>query len=158
MGDNRAYLLRQGRLRRLTEDHSAGDAVFRRRELARFIGLKGSVHPDVRTLDLQLGDSLLLCSDGLTNEIDDREIEAILKSSGELEHACRSLVRAALEAGGRDNISVIVAEWQRKGDGPHPERDCCPLCRRAPFLLLRPARLTGRFGADPVARSLLLRL
>lgn len=128
VGDSRAYLYRDGRLTQLTEDHSVSEVVFGRGELTRFIGMRGAVCPDVRKLDLRSGDKLVLCTDGLTSEIKDREIERIVRESDGLEQTCRSLVRAAGEAGGRDNITAIVAEWLEKGDTPAQASESCPLC------------------------------
>lgn len=122
MGDSRAYLFHNGLLRLLTEDHSIVGILLRHGEisqeearihpargrLSRFIGLDGEVYPDVQTLTLRKGDRLLLCTDGLTGMISDKEIAAILEDSPGAQEACQEMIRAANTAGGEDNITVVV--------------------------------------------------
>jgi PPM family protein phosphatase len=125
MGDSRAYLCRQRELKRLTEDHSVlgillSQGVVTREQaqeheargrLTRYIGMEGEVYPDVGGLDLVDGDRFVLCSDGLTAEVADETIAEILQRGTNVEEICSCLVHAAKEAGGSDNITVIVAEW-----------------------------------------------
>jgi PPM family protein phosphatase len=125
VGDSRAYLLRDGALVRLTEDHTLVAEMIRtgqitpqrarthrlRNVLTRSVG-NGRHAPsiDVRSLDWSPPDRLLLCSDGLSTAVPDRRIRSVMVQAGpDLEAACRLLVAAANEAGGKDNISVIVA-------------------------------------------------
>jgi protein phosphatase len=68
----------------------------------------GDALPDARRVDLQPDDRLLLCSDGLTGMLDDARIQAILNRSPDPQHACRTLTEAANDAGGTDNITVLV--------------------------------------------------
>ncbi len=131
MGDSRVYLFRQGQLVRLTEDHSVVGLLLRRGEitedeakthtargrLSRYVGMEGEVYPDVRTVELEDGDRLLLCSDGLTNMVGDGKIVEILRVNGEAEAACRGLVEAANEAGGKDNITAVVVDCGAVGTG-----------------------------------------
>lgn len=125
VGDSRAYLLRLGELSRLTEDHSAlaqlaretPEAELSRLEssplahvLVRCLGANGSAAPDIRPTPLEEGDRLLLCCDGLTDMVEESEIERILAEVGPSEDCCSQLVAAANEAGGKDNITVLVAD------------------------------------------------
>lgn len=121
VGDSRAYYLRAGRLRQLTQDQTMGDlmvdiGVMKEAEarkgglydvLASAVG--GELSPSVGLVDLEPGDLLLLCTDGLTRHVDDARITAILSGAPNSAAACRALVDDALDAGGMDNITVIVA-------------------------------------------------
>ncbi|ACD95304.1 Stp1/IreP family PP2C-type Ser/Thr phosphatase [Trichlorobacter lovleyi] len=122
VGDSRAYLLRQGKFQQLTQDHSwieeqvrAGlmsrdEALFAkgRNVLTRAIGQEETVQVDLDELELQTGDTLLLCSDGLFGMVADEEIAALIGVARNPEEACRELVACANGRGGRDNISVIL--------------------------------------------------
>jgi PPM family protein phosphatase len=128
VGDSRAYLLRRGRLVRLTVDHTyvqklvddgeltpeqAAEHPYRSAVL-RCIDAEFSPDPDVFTPDIALGDRLLVCSDGLTDFVDDDEIGRLLRIT-EPDLATSALVEAALEGGGRDNVTCLVADVE---DGP----------------------------------------
>jgi PPM family protein phosphatase len=127
MGDSRAYLYRDGKLEQLTKDHSVIAMMLEDGEITpeeakthpargivtRFAGMEGTVYPDVTSLKCTEGDRLLLCSDGLNNMLTDEAITEILSGGGELQKVCRSLVDAANEAGGRDNITVLIANLYR---------------------------------------------
>lgn len=123
VGDSRAYLLRSGELRQLTEDHtvaaeyvaqgqiSPDDAAAhpQRHMLTRTLGLTPGIKVDEVSIDLESGDRLLLCSDGLTEMIPDDRIAEIL-GEGSPDEAVWELVESANEEGGVDNITVIVVE------------------------------------------------
>jgi len=126
VGDSRAYLLRDARLLRLTRDHTyvqllvdsgqltakeaAGFAA--RHVLANALGgVSEDVEVDVDQLKLASGDRLLLCSDGLTDLVDDETIRQVLIDCRESAEACRRLVDLALAAGGRDNVTVVIATY-----------------------------------------------
>lgn len=123
VGDSRAYLLRSGELRQLTEDHtvaaeyvaqgqiSPDDAAAhpQRHMLTRTLGLTPGIQVDEVSIDLESGDRLLLCSDGLTEMIPDDRIAEIL-GEGSPDEAVWELVESANEEGGVDNITVIVVE------------------------------------------------
>jgi len=130
VGDSRAYLLRQGTFQQITKDHSwveeqvrAGlmsrdEALFAkgRNVLTRAIGQEETVQVDLDELELQAGDSLLLCSDGLYGMVADEEIAALISVAKNPEEACRELVACANGRGGRDNISVIIlTAGEKKG-------------------------------------------
>ena len=123
-GDSRAYLLRAGAMRQLTEDHSVvGDMVRRgilskeeaarhphRNIITRAVGLRGNLDVDLgEPLALEQADRIVICSDGLFAMVGEREMERI-SSKGSPEKACLTLVKRAKEEGGSDNITVIIAE------------------------------------------------
>ena len=101
VGDSRCYLLHDGRLEQVTRDHSMAGY------LTQALGLDGDVRPDLESVQLAPGDRLLLCTDGLTNMVDDDEIAALL-GSGSAQQACDRLTEAALAAGGVDNVTTVV--------------------------------------------------
>jgi serine/threonine protein phosphatase PrpC len=130
VGDSRAYLLRGGKLKRLTRDHTLGERLSAegmdaetdrllselRNVLMQALGANESDwKPDVHDYVLEDGDQLLLCTDGLTGMVDDASIEAILNKNTEAVAACRRLVDVALDKGGRDNITAIVARYRIPG-------------------------------------------
>ena len=127
VGDSRAYLLRAGRLERLTRDHTYAQMLIDTGQVAandvtlsgvRHIlvnALGGSVEHvavDVDLLRLEDGDRLLLCSDGLTDCIDDSTIATMLDGALPSSEVCQQLVQLALDRGGRDNITAIVATFR----------------------------------------------
>jgi len=122
VGDSRAYVFRAGELLRLTRDHSlVGELVARgklteeqaerhpqRSVITRSVGPEPEVQVDVQTYQARGGDVFLVCSDGLTSMVFEDRVKVILQSAGSLEQAGRDLIGAANEAGGRDNITVIL--------------------------------------------------
>ncbi len=125
VGDSRAYQLRDGALRQLSEDHSVAEewvrmgrltpeeaAVHpRRHQLTRGIGVEDTISIDVTSIHAIGGDRILLCSDGLSNELDADTLARLASAPAGLEFAVESLVSAAKAAGGHDNISVILLEF-----------------------------------------------
>ncbi len=124
VGDSRAYLLHEGRLRRVTEDHSlvarmvsAGTITpaearkhHLRNVITRSLGFEGNAEAEVQILEWVRGDLLLLCTDGLTGMAEDDEIESILAGHGaNVEAAARALIALANAHGGTDNVSAVVA-------------------------------------------------
>jgi len=121
IGDSRAYLLRDGQLRQLTKDHTLAQqlielGVARDRAgkfghvLTKHLGTHDrAVNADVNCVRLSEGDNLLVCSDGLTNELDDEQIAAVLRLPESPQQRCDKLLHMALAAGGRDNITVVLA-------------------------------------------------
>ncbi len=124
VGDSRAYLFGHDGLRQLTEDHSLVEEMVRRGEitkhealfhphrhiLTRALGVDRRLDVDSWTVEVGEGDRILLCSDGLTNECPDGEIAEILVANAGPDRAAHALVQRALEHGGNDNITVIVAD------------------------------------------------
>ncbi|MCR9096831.1 MAG: Stp1/IreP family PP2C-type Ser/Thr phosphatase [bacterium] len=127
VGDSRAYLLRQGRLRGLTDDHSIVGELLRRHEiseedaaqhphrhvLTRALGVRPRTEPDLAEMTPQEGDVFVLCSDGLTGHIDDEEIAERIANEDDLEAAAAGLVDAANRAGGQDNITVLLVRYEK---------------------------------------------
>jgi serine/threonine protein phosphatase PrpC len=125
VGDSRAYLLRQGSLQQLTEDHTLVQRMVRegritteeagthpqRSILTRALGVEEDLSVDELTLDLHPGDRLLLCTDGLSSMVDRSRIQEILEREKDPQTACDRLIDAANRAGGDDNITVIVLEF-----------------------------------------------
>ena len=125
VGDSRAYLFRDAALEQLTTDHSLVGELVRtgrlteeeaavhphRSVITRALGTDADVEVDARTVDLAPGDVVLLCSDGLSAMVRDEEIVRVLEATGADPHvAADSLVRAANEAGGEDNVTVVLFE------------------------------------------------
>lgn len=103
VGDSRCYLLPGGgELQPVTADHGAGGY------LTQALGLERGVSPEVAEVPLTAGDRLLLCTDGLTNMVDDGQIATILRTSDDAQAACDALTDAALAAGGVDNVTTVV--------------------------------------------------
>jgi serine/threonine protein phosphatase PrpC len=136
VGDSRAYLLRKGNLHRLTRDHTyaqllvdigellPGDAANSRHRHVLTNALGGSsedVQVDTDRVRLVDGDRVLLCSDGLTDLVDDETITKILLESTGSHDACERLIQRALDSGGRDNVTVIVAAYRLPND-PAPKK------------------------------------
>ncbi|MEA2361506.1 MAG: family protein phosphatase [Thermoleophilaceae bacterium] len=131
VGDSRAYRLRDGELQQLTRDHSlvaelertgqitpeAAEHHPQRSIITRALGPEPDVEVDTYTLSVRAGDVFLICSDGLTSMISDDELAAILRAAGSLEEAAESLVLAANQSGGKDNITVVMFRLG-EGDGP----------------------------------------
>ncbi len=124
VGDSRAYLLHSGALQQITRDHSlVADLVDSgeitpeearnhpwRSYITRALGLDPRVEPDIYELNIHSGDRLMLCSDGLYSMVRDEKIADILNRTPEPQKAADRLVKAALDAGGSDNITVIVVD------------------------------------------------
>ncbi len=126
VGDSRAYLLRDDELRQLTRDQtmvallvelgiiSREEAATHhlRNVLMNVLGreFKGA-SVEVHRIGLKDGDQVLLCTDGLTNMVADEKIADILGNTPTADHACENLVQAALEAGGKDNVTVVAARY-----------------------------------------------
>jgi PPM family protein phosphatase len=137
VGDSRAYLLRDGELQRLTRDHSlVGELVDRgkvteeealthpqRSVITRAVGPEPTVKVDADRMAARAGDVYLLCSDGLTDMVRDRDLGRILTAVDDLEQAGRNLIAAANAAGGRDNITVILFRLESVGKEAPLETD-----------------------------------
>jgi protein phosphatase len=127
VGDTRCYLFRRGVLYRLTSDHTLVEEMIRRGLLSaeeaanhrwRHVitnavgGDEASIKVEVHKLRLEAGDTVLLCSDGLTGMVAEEEIAQVLRDRPDPEPACRLLVDRANEEGGKDNITVVVARFE----------------------------------------------
>jgi PPM family protein phosphatase len=142
-GDSRAYLLRGGAIERLTQDHSViNDLVMAgimspteaknhpdAHRITRALGMNAQVVVDVREVhDIRTSDQFLLCSDGLTDLVDDIEIARILGGSrqDDVERASTALIDLAKQRGGHDNVTVVVAHVVASGTGQPEARELLP--------------------------------
>jgi PPM family protein phosphatase len=130
VGDSRAYRLRAGELELLTEDHNIVSELVRdghlsatearthrqRSVLTRAVGVEPDVMVDVIEVLPSRGDRYLLCSDGLTGDVDSNQIAGILRRFADPDEACRDLIRVALANGSKDNISAVVVDVHSDGD------------------------------------------
>lgn len=136
VGDSRMYLRRDGKLERITKDHSwVGEMVAagalteeqaarhpRRNILTRALGVGASVEADIGRLRLRRGDRIMLCSDGLHGMVDDKTISEIMGArSLDLKKAVSELIRLANKAGGTDNITVALARIDADAKGARTE-------------------------------------
>lgn len=124
VGDSRAYLLHSGTLQRATDDHSLVEELVREGRLTpeqaeshpqraivtRALGVDVDVDVDLYTLDIDAGDRVVLCSDGLTTMVRERDIERLARTESDPQHLADALVAAANAAGGDDNTTVVVID------------------------------------------------
>ncbi len=124
IGDSRLYLVRGNEIRQITRDHSLVEEMIRaggitreegrfhpdRNVITRAVGVRENVEADFFDEIVEENDILLLCSDGLSNMVEDEEIKEIISNAPELESAANRLVKKANENGGRDNITVLLAK------------------------------------------------
>ena len=166
VGDSRAYLVRDGEVRPVTEDHSLVAELVRSGDLTRAqaaehpqknlitraLGADEDVDVDTSVLPVQAGDRFLLCSDGLSDMVPEATIsEIVLDAQDDPERASRDLLSAALEAGGNDNITVVVVDVRERAAEPaaHEERRSGGT-REMPAVTPPPAEApsTGRSTSD----------
>jgi protein phosphatase len=124
VGDSRAYLLRKQALHQVSRDHSLVAKMVERGRitaeearhhphsniLLRTVGTERDVDIDIFRVELEPGDRVLLCTDGLWGEVEDRDLEMILNTYTDPRIAARELVRAAYQGGGKDNITLLVMQ------------------------------------------------
>jgi protein phosphatase len=125
VGDSRAYLVRGGRIMQLTDDHTFVNEQVRagtlspaearrhpaRNILTRAVGSQDEVEADLVEQDLEAGDLLILCSDGLTTMVDDHDIlDVVRRQGGDPDRGCQALINLANERGGDDNITAILIQ------------------------------------------------
>jgi serine/threonine protein phosphatase PrpC len=124
VGDSRIYRLRHGRLERLTQDHSQVEELIAKGLLSRedaenhpaanvvtrAVGATDQLFVDMDYADARPGDLFLLCSDGLTKELTDLEIQAVLDRDASADELCSELIDAALQRGARDNVTAVVGK------------------------------------------------
>ena len=126
VGDSRAYLIREKEITQLTEDHSLVSEQVKaglvteegarhhrlKNIITRSVGFQSEVEADLLVRDLEAGDVFLLCSDGLSNLVENGDILKIVSKNKKLDSACQRLIEQANESGGDDNISVILIRVQ----------------------------------------------
>lgn len=124
VGDSRAYLVRNGNISQLTQDHSLVQELLRnggineeqalhhpqRNVLTRALGTEKSVQVDLYHIKISPGDLLLLCTDGLTRYLSQGELLSVINNAPDINTAVRFLLGKALQSGGADNITIILAE------------------------------------------------
>jgi protein phosphatase len=123
IGDSRVYLVRDGKIQRLTKDHSLTDALLEagtiteeeaarhryRNVLYRYLGTKeGGTGAKAQLVDVRAGDRFMMCSDGATDGLSDKDLETLLKADSDPQRAAESIVDAAQKAGSRDNITCLT--------------------------------------------------
>ena len=156
VGDSRAYLLRDGALQRLSEDHSLVHELVRQGQLSeveaeqhpqrsvitRALGTEEEVQIDTFSLAAKPGDVLLLCTDGLNTMVSEQDIAEALGSPTEAADVARRLVRAALKAGGEDNVTAVVVRFGEAGDAEDDAEEVTsggPAQRVLPLIIDEPA-------------------
>ncbi|MBU5266058.1 Stp1/IreP family PP2C-type Ser/Thr phosphatase [Virgibacillus proomii] len=124
IGDSRAYIISDETISQITEDHSLVNALVqsgqiskdeaahhpRKNVVLKALGTEGSVTCDVRSLKFNLDETLLLCTDGLTDKVSDNEIYSLVQAKSELSSVGQNLIALANERGGEDNISLILIQ------------------------------------------------
>jgi protein phosphatase len=165
VGDSRTYVVRNGRLRRVSIDHSYVQELVstghitelearnhpRRNIVTRALGIEPTVRVDTWVLPLVKGDRYVLCSDGLVDEVEDHVIAAILAEQTNPQEAADALVAAANENGGRDNTTVLVVDVL-EGDEPPPDTadlDMGPMWSDE----MRDRLIDAEAGAEPAAHA-----
>jgi serine/threonine protein phosphatase PrpC len=128
VGDSRTYLFRGGELQQLTEDHTLSQQLQHqglsskmadayRNVVTRCFDTSGNTTAfDLSLVNLEQGDWLLLCSDGLSDMVSDAEISQVFRRHGDVRETCGALVNAALRNGGRDNVTAVLAQIGELGD------------------------------------------
>ena len=126
VGDSRCYLIRNGSVMRLSMDHTLVEEMVmqglitpseakhhpKRNYITRALGTAERVEVDLMQVELKKGDVFFLCSDGLSNYVEDREILAVTRGDGDWQEKLKTLVERALEAGGSDNITAMYAVFE----------------------------------------------
>ena len=129
VGDSRAYRVRGGRIRQLTDDHSGVGELVRRNEisedaarehphrhvLTRAVGVPDVVEADLGELTLEAGDVFVLCSDGLTNHVEDHEIAKAVSDEPDLQEVGDLLIDLANGRGGEDNTTLVLLRCEAQG-------------------------------------------
>jgi len=126
VGDSRIYRFRNRRLTQFTKDHSVIAKLLEKGQITeaqvqshqdrgvitRYVGMEEKARPYVRSFLLKKRDRLLLCTDGLTDMVDDTKVAAILNTDSDCQTTCNKLIEAANSAGGVDNVTVVLVEWR----------------------------------------------
>jgi|SRR5690625_1860704 len=124
IGDSRCYFLNKDNFHQVTDDHSLVNELVktgqisetdaekhpRKNVLLKAVGTEPEVHADIKTISWEANDRVLLCSDGLTNKINDAELEAQLRQTEELDEIAKEFIHLANERGGEDNISLAIVQ------------------------------------------------
>jgi len=130
VGDSRVYLIREKVISRLTEDHSLVAELIKagtikpeeannhpqKNVITRALGTEYTLEPDISQCDMQDGDFILICTDGLSNAVHEEEMVNAIANASDLNEACELLVSKAKESGGFDNITAVVIQMCKGGD------------------------------------------
>ena len=130
VGDSRVYLIRENNITRLTEDHSLVAELVKagtikpeeannhpqKNVITRALGTEYTLEPDISVCDMQDGDFILICTDGLSNSVDEEDMIYALLNTSDLNEACELLVNKAKANGGFDNITAVVIQICKGGD------------------------------------------
>jgi protein phosphatase len=134
VGDSRCYILNDSGFKQLTEDHTLVNELVRTGQITkedaehhprknwilRALGTEQDVKIDFKTIMFEEGDYLLLCSDGLSNKVNEKEMIQILQNEDSLEQKASTLITMANENGGEDNITLIILEYANDNElGDH---------------------------------------
>jgi PPM family protein phosphatase len=131
IGDSRCYLLNETGFKQVTEDHSLVNELVRtgqisredaehhprKNVLLRALGTEKAVEMDIKTIIFEEGDILLLCSDGLSNKVNEKEMVEILTNEESLEQKAGTLISLANDNGGEDNITLVIVEFSDFSEG-----------------------------------------
>jgi PPM family protein phosphatase len=137
VGDSRAYLMHEGILTRITDDHSLVEELVRegrltaeqaeshprRNIVTRAVGIDAEVEVDLYTIEVASGDRVVLCSDGLTTMVRERDIERLARNEPDPQRAAELLVDAANRAGGEDNTSIVILDVLEVAPAVVPDPD-----------------------------------
>jgi serine/threonine protein phosphatase PrpC len=166
VGDSRAYIFSEGELAQVTADHSLAEERMRHGEmteeeaavhpqrhiLTRALGVSSEVETDMWELELSSGDRVVLCSDGLSNEVSTEEMAEVLREVDDPDEAARRLVEVANEHGGADNITVVIVDVQI-GEGEGTRAKITPLGLEAATIAVGAVSATGAPGAAGPSRA-----
>ena len=120
LGDSRIYLMDEGRIRQVSTDHVLDRRMIGKAPLTQYLGLPEDLQmlePSVAEIEHKEGYKYLLCSDGVTDMLSDKEIEEILSKDAGLSESVSLLLEKALQKGGRDNVTIILCEVQKLDTG-----------------------------------------
>ncbi len=123
VGDSRIYLLRDGHLIQLTDDHSLAsemeklgmenELIAPKNIITRYIGIKKTVNIDFASIELRLGDVIVFVTDGVTNLLENQRIVDLIASTDHIARACNHIIKAANEMGGIDNMTVMLLKYDK---------------------------------------------
>ncbi len=167
VGDSRAYVFSDGELTQVTADHSLAEERMRHGEmteeeaavhpqrhiLTRALGVNSEVEADMWELELRTGDRVLLCSDGLSNEVGTDEMAEILREVDDPDEAARRLVDVANEHGGADNITVVIVDVQVGDDDDEHKPKVTRLGLEAATVAVGVATAAGATAAGDAAAA-----
>ncbi|MHC5075433.1 MAG: Stp1/IreP family PP2C-type Ser/Thr phosphatase [Planctomycetota bacterium] len=125
LGDSRLYRLRKEKFQQITKDHSIISELLSKGKIeehevegheeqgviTHYVGMQEKAEPFIKSFGLKKGDRLLLCSDGLTDMVEEKAINKIVSRENEPQQICDELIKAANQAGGHDNITVVIIDW-----------------------------------------------